>query len=249
MPSAAALTPNLQTALLLLSFRRMQNKPAGPMVPSVHTPLMCRLGRTSRALVAARSRPTQRVLAGRCLRLWRCWVLCLARPSPYWEAACAFWCGRWAGEQPWSVPWRDECYPRASRRHLRVLGARLRRLARMCPPPKRLPISRGTLQVGTVAAPVQAVVGHVLRGRRVHRRMAGALPTLSSACARLLPSERYGDRRPRWQECGWAEAASRAHSEAKFLFVYLHSPQHEVQPALPQPSPTPLPVSPACTPR
>lgn len=42
------------------------------------------------------------------------------------------------------------------------------------------------------------------------------------------PSERYGDRRPRWQECGWAEAASRAHSEAKFLFVYLHSPQHQV---------------------
>lgn len=32
-----------------------------------------------------------------------------------------------------------------------------------------------------------------------------------------------------WQECGWGEAATRAHQEAKFLFVYLHSPQHQVR--------------------
>lgn len=31
-----------------------------------------------------------------------------------------------------------------------------------------------------------------------------------------------------WQECGWGEAANRAFQEAKFLFVYLHSPQHQV---------------------
>ena len=32
-----------------------------------------------------------------------------------------------------------------------------------------------------------------------------------------------------WQECGWGEAATRAHQEAKFLVVYLHSPQHQVR--------------------
>ena len=48
-------------------------------------------------------------------------------------------------------------------------------------------------------------------------------------CPPTLPTERYGEQHPVWQECGWGEAASRAHQEAKFLFVYLHSPQHQVR--------------------
>jgi len=30
-----------------------------------------------------------------------------------------------------------------------------------------------------------------------------------------------------WLQCGWRQALSRAHSEGRFLFVYLHSPQHQ----------------------
>lgn len=38
---------------------------------------------------------------------------------------------------------------------------------------------------------------------------------------------KHGDRVPRWQACGWQEAAARAHGEGKFLFVYLHSSRHQ----------------------
>ena len=38
----------------------------------------------------------------------------------------------------------------------------------------------------------------------------------------------YGTVQPRWLECGWQEATQQAHAEFKFLFVYLHSPQHQV---------------------
>ncbi|KXZ45187.1 hypothetical protein GPECTOR_57g477 [Gonium pectorale] len=37
----------------------------------------------------------------------------------------------------------------------------------------------------------------------------------------------YGDRHPRWQEAGWRVACQQARREFKFLFVYLHSPEHE----------------------
>jgi len=40
-------------------------------------------------------------------------------------------------------------------------------------------------------------------------------------------SAKHGERVPRWQACGWQEAATRAQSEGKFLFVYLHSPRHQ----------------------
>lgn len=91
--------------------------------------------------------------------------------------------------------------------------------------------------LGWGAALVGAVARRVLP-TRVTAALAGAGRALAAAGEDVSPAqaaadfarqfaERYGDRRPRWQECGWAEAASRAHSEAKFLFVYLHSPQHE----------------------
>ncbi|KAG2497590.1 hypothetical protein HYH03_004336 [Edaphochlamys debaryana] len=38
---------------------------------------------------------------------------------------------------------------------------------------------------------------------------------------------RYGDRHPRWQEAGWRVASQQARREFRFLFVYLHSPEHE----------------------
>jgi FAS-associated factor 2 len=38
---------------------------------------------------------------------------------------------------------------------------------------------------------------------------------------------KHGERVPRWQACGWQEAATRAQSEGKFLFVYLHSARHQ----------------------
>ena len=41
-------------------------------------------------------------------------------------------------------------------------------------------------------------------------------------------AQKYGDRRPRWLECGWAEGCRTAHGQFKFLFVYLHSPSHQV---------------------
>lgn len=37
----------------------------------------------------------------------------------------------------------------------------------------------------------------------------------------------YGDTHPAWVATGWREAAAAAHAEFKFLFVYLHSPEHE----------------------
>lgn len=37
----------------------------------------------------------------------------------------------------------------------------------------------------------------------------------------------YGDRHPRWQEAGWRVALQQARREFRFLFVYLHSPEHE----------------------
>ncbi len=39
----------------------------------------------------------------------------------------------------------------------------------------------------------------------------------------------YGDRHPRWQESGWRVACQQARREFRFLFVYLHSPEHEVR--------------------
>ena len=42
-------------------------------------------------------------------------------------------------------------------------------------------------------------------------------------------STRYGDTRPRWVHTGWQEAARQAHAEFKFLFVYLHAPNHQAR--------------------
>jgi FAS-associated factor 2 len=40
--------------------------------------------------------------------------------------------------------------------------------------------------------------------------------------------EAYGERVPAFLQQGWSQATSVAHGQFKFLFVYLHSPEHEV---------------------
>ena len=40
--------------------------------------------------------------------------------------------------------------------------------------------------------------------------------------------QRYGLQCPDFQETSWQDAAIQAHRQFKFLFVYLHSPDHEV---------------------
>ncbi|EFN56883.1 hypothetical protein CHLNCDRAFT_144534 [Chlorella variabilis] len=87
-----------------------------------------------------------------------------------------------------------------------------------------------------------ARLGGAVARRVLPRRLSAALGragrALASAGAEVAPAaaaaefvrqfaERYGDVRPRWQECGWGEAASRAHQEGKFLLAYLHSPLHQ----------------------
>jgi FAS-associated factor 2 len=37
----------------------------------------------------------------------------------------------------------------------------------------------------------------------------------------------YGDSHPAWLEESWRQAAVLAHQGFKFLFVYLHSPEHD----------------------
>lgn len=37
----------------------------------------------------------------------------------------------------------------------------------------------------------------------------------------------YGDTHPAWVATSWREAATAAHADFKFLFVYLHAPEHE----------------------
>jgi hypothetical protein len=53
-------------------------------------------------------------------------------------------------------------------------------------------------------------------------------PQQAAADFRASFSAAYGPERPAWQECGWQDAAARAHAQYKFLFVYLHSRHHQV---------------------
>ncbi|GLC37053.1 hypothetical protein PLESTB_001396700 [Pleodorina starrii] len=97
---------------------------------------------------------------------------------------------------------------------------------------------RFTLLNGAHAA---AVVGdRVLPPRvmRVARNVAAALVAGAGGGEELDPAGQaaafvvefkaaYGDRHPQWQESGWRVACQQARREFRFLFVYLHSPEHE----------------------
>jgi FAS-associated factor 2 len=40
---------------------------------------------------------------------------------------------------------------------------------------------------------------------------------------------RYGEQSgPEWQDLSWEDSSRQAHTQFKFLFVYLHSPNHQV---------------------
>lgn len=100
-------------------------------------------------------------------------------------------------------------------------------------------LAAGVRLAGRAASFGATLLGAVARAvlpRRVFAALAGVLRSLTAPDvppARAAEefardfNERYGEEHPVWQECGWGEAATRAHQEAKFLFVYLHSPQHQ----------------------
>lgn len=43
-----------------------------------------------------------------------------------------------------------------------------------------------------------------------------------------MMQQHYGETCPDFLETSWQDAAVQAHRQYKFLFVYLHSPDHEV---------------------
>lgn len=67
--------------------------------------------------------------------------------------------------------------------------------------------------------------GNVLN--RILGSSRGVDPTTAATDFIRNFNTKYGERCPRWQICGWEEAASRAQSEGRFLFVYLHAAHHQ----------------------
>ena len=53
-------------------------------------------------------------------------------------------------------------------------------------------------------------------------------PPQSAATFKQMMQQHYGDTCPDFLETSWQDAAVQAHRQYKFLFVYLHSPDHEV---------------------
>lgn len=56
----------------------------------------------------------------------------------------------------------------------------------------------------------------------------GDPPSQASDFIRVFRN-RYGSQHPNFVELGWKEAAREAEIQSKFLFAYLHSPQHDVR--------------------
>ncbi len=53
-------------------------------------------------------------------------------------------------------------------------------------------------------------------------------PHQSAATFKQMLQQRYGASCPDFLETNWQDAAVQAHRQYKFLFIYLHSPEHEV---------------------
>ncbi len=53
-------------------------------------------------------------------------------------------------------------------------------------------------------------------------------PPQSAATFKQMLQQRYGANCPDFLETSWQDAAVQAHRQHKFLFIYLHSPDHEV---------------------
>jgi len=56
-------------------------------------------------------------------------------------------------------------------------------------------------------------------------------PPQSAATFKQMLQQRYGANCPDFLETSWQDAAVQAHRQYKFLFIYLHSPDHEVSSA------------------
>eukprot|EP00775_Hariotina_reticulata_P005536 gene5536-5772_t len=75
-----------------------------------------------------------------------------------------------------------------------------------------------------------AAIMQVARGIVGSLLAAAAEPPDAAAQAHQFAAAfaaKYGDRHPNWTEDSWRNAAVIAHQQYKFLFVYLHSPEHE----------------------
>lgn len=59
--------------------------------------------------------------------------------------------------------------------------------------------------------------------------IAAEAPDATTQAAQFVSAftAQYGDTHPAWLASSWRDAAAAAHGEFKFLFVYLHSPEHQ----------------------
>jgi FAS-associated factor 2 len=59
------------------------------------------------------------------------------------------------------------------------------------------------------------------------QRMEGMTGELAARTFKNSFTLHYGQPQPHWLECGWQQAAAQAHAGFKFLFIYLHAPDHQ----------------------
>jgi len=88
----------------------------------------------------------------------------------------------------------------------------------------------GATVVGAVASRVlpQCLTAPMRSAVRAIAQGPAEQPPATAAASFIQSfSAKYGERAPRWQVCGWQEAATRAQNEGKFLFVYIHSARHQ----------------------
>lgn len=84
-----------------------------------------------------------------------------------------------------------------------------------------------TTSIGSIVLPrsftrtLQGATQMLLQGNRYED------PPQSAATFKQMLQQRYGANCPDFLETSWQDAAVQAHRQYKFLFVYLHSPEHE----------------------
>lgn len=90
-----------------------------------------------------------------------------------------------------------------------------------------------TAALGLVSTVARAVlppsIAHSISGA-ARALLGGPPPVDPTDAAVAFASEfvaKYGSGGPDWILSGWRDALSRAHSEGRFLFVYLHAPSHQ----------------------
>ena len=70
---------------------------------------------------------------------------------------------------------------------------------------------------------------HVHAGQLLSLTQSSEHADPQSSAAAFIHSfaSQYGGVRPMWRQSSWSDATRLAHSQFKFLFVYLHSPAHQ----------------------